>query len=323
MNPVSVIEARIARRVEVAQGICALDIVPHLGAVLPAYDAGAHIDVHVGGFVRQYSLLEAPEAEPQRYRIAVLRTADSRGGSVAVHQSLLEGARLQISAPRNQFPLQPAPARAVLVGGGIGITPLLSMAGALHARGVPFVLHYCGRDAASMAFRQELLDATYAGAVQMHLDGPGGKPTFDCRAALATEPDVAHLYVCGPHGFMVHVLETARAAGWAEGRLHSESFQPVAASPDHGDRPFELIAVRSGQRIAVAADETVLQALARCGVAVPSSCEQGVCGTCLLSVLEGAVEHRDTYLTDEEKRANDQFLPCCSRARGASLSVDI
>ena len=312
------IEARIAARASVAPDICALEIEARDGTPLPAFDAGAHIDVHVDGFVRQYSLLGAPCAAPARYRIAVLKTAASRGGSEAVHARLQAGSALRISVPRNLFPLQPQSPWSLLVAGGIGITPLLSMAAALHAAGSPFELHYCARSRGAMAFVDELLRSPFARAMHLH---PDDEAAFDAARVLAGRPGDARLYVCGPQGFMDHVLHTAKAAGWDERRLHHESFQPVAAA--HGDRGFELVAARSGRRIAVAANETALQALRREGIEIASSCEQGVCGSCLTPVLEGRVEHRDAFLTAQEQALHDQFLPCCSRALGEVLTLDL
>jgi vanillate O-demethylase ferredoxin subunit len=315
-------EARIASRREVAQDICAFEIEATGGAMLPPVEAGAHIDVHVGGFVRPYSLLDGPSPKPGRYRIAVLRSAASRGGSEAVHALLREGSVLRISAPRNHFPLRPDGAFSVLMAGGIGITPIMSMARALHAEGSPFVLHYCARSRRHMAFGDDLLRSPFAPAVRLHADDEP-QSAFDAARALADPPPGARLYVCGPQGFMDHVLRTAQAAGWDAHRLHHESFQPAAVAAPGGNRAFELIAVRSGKRTVVGAAETALQALVRCGVQVAASCEQGVCGTCLTPVLEGAVDHRDSFLTAEEQARNDQFLPCCSRAEGERLAVDL
>ncbi len=317
MTDMRSIEARIAARASVAPDICALEIEARDGTPLPAFDAGAHIDVHVGGFVRQYSLLGAPGAAPLRYRIAVLKTAASRGGSEAVHARLHAGSTLRISAPRNLFPLQSQSPWSLLVAGGIGITPLLSMAQALHAAGAPFELHYCARSRGAMAFVDELLRSPFAHAVHLH---PDDEAAFDAARVLAGRPADARLYVCGPQGFMDHVLRSAKAAGWDERSLHHESFQPAAAQ---GDRGFELVAARSGRRIAVAANETALQALRREGIEIASSCEQGVCGSCLTPVLEGRVAHRDAFLSARERALHDQFLPCCSRALGEVLTLDL
>jgi len=321
MSDVTLIDARVTARSELATDICALEIEASGRVPLPAVDAGAHIDVHVGGFVRQYSLLGPPTCAPERYRIAVLRTTASRGGSEAVHRTLQVGSSLRISAPRNHFALRLDGAPAVLVAGGIGITPILCMAAALHGRRTPFELHYCGRSIARMALVDELLGSPYARSVHLHVDdAPSGR--FDVGRVLSRQPAHAHLYVCGPQGFMDHVLGSARAAGWTDDRLHHECFQPAAAASGSGDRPFELWAVRSGQRIVVRADESALQALRRSGIQIASSCEQGVCGSCLIPVVAGLVDHRDSFLTAQEKAAHAEFLPCCSRALENTLTID-
>lgn len=323
MTRVALIDARIAARTEVARDICLFEIEAADAAPLPAIEAGAHIDVHVGGFVRQYSLLDDPSPAPGRYRIAVLRAATSRGGSEAMHAQLREQSKLRISAPRNNFPLHPDSPSSVLIAGGIGITPIMSMAAALHASGRRFSLHYCARSRDRMAFASDLQHSPFAHAVHLYLDDEP-QSAFGSEVVLASQPPGAHLYVCGPQGFMEHVLSTARAAGWDESRLHYEYFRADAvAATSSGNRPFELIAARSAKRITVGEAETALQALTRCGIEVAFSCEQGVCGSCLTPVLEGAVDHRDSFLTSQEKSRNELFLPCCSRAHGEVLTVDL
>lgn len=320
MSNSSLLDVRVARRHLVAEDICALELERASGEALPPFEAGAHIDVHVGGLVRQYSLLNHP-SERSRYKIAVLRLADSRGGSIKVHERLTEGQSFQISAPRNHFQLRPSPF-ALLIAGGIGITPLMSMSSSLAAAGSQFALHYCARSRAKMAFAQELQGAAFSSSVSLHIDDEAATK-FDCRAALTEAPEGAHLYVCGPGGFMKHVLDTARDAGWGDDRVHYEYFQPTAALSDDKDAAFEILAARTRKRVTVTAAETALSALARVGIVVPTSCEQGVCGTCLTDVLEGIPDHRDMFLTPEERARNNQFLPCCSRACSESLTLDL
>lgn len=320
MSNSSLLDVRVARRNLVAEDICALELERPSGGALPPFEPGAHIDVHLDGLVRQYSLLNHP-SERFKYKIAVLRAIDSRGGSIKVHERLNEGQCFKISAPRNHFQLQPSPF-ALLIAGGIGITPLMAMSAELAAAGSRFALHYCARSRARMAFAEELLGAPFSSSVSLHLDDEAGTK-FDCRAALSEAPDGAHLYVCGPSGFMKHVLDTARDLGWGEDRVHFEHFQPVAAPDNSKKAAFEILAARTGKRVTVAATETALSALARIGIVVPTSCEQGVCGTCLTDVLEGVPDHRDMFLTPEERTLNNQFLPCCSRACSDSLTLDL
>ncbi len=308
----------LTRRVE-AEGICSYELARADGAPLPAFSAGAHIDVHLpGGLVRQYSLCN-DDRETHRYRIAVLRDPASRGGSVTVHEQVQEGDTLTISAPRNHFPLVAAPF-SLLLAGGIGITPLLCMAQRLAATGQDFRLHYCTRSLARTAFHDSV--AAFGERARLHLDDGDATQKLDLPAALAAAPAGSRLYVCGPTGFIDFVVNTARAAGWPADHLHLEYFG-AAPQDTAGDRAFEVRIASTGQTYAVPADKTVVEALQDQGVEVLISCEQGVCGTCLTRVLEGECEHRDMYLTDEEKARHDQFLPCCSRARSPLLVLDL
>ncbi|WP_414820394.1 PDR/VanB family oxidoreductase [Variovorax sp. Root411] len=311
---------RVARRVEEADGVCSFELVPQDSSALPAFAAGAHIDVHVApGLIRQYSLSNDP-AERNRYRIAVLREPSSRGGSAGMHDSVRSGDVLRVSAPRNHFPLVDAP-RSLLLAGGIGVTPILAMARALHAQGRDFEMHYCGRSASRMAFLEELASAAFASSVVLHADDvPAQK--FDAQRVLAHPAGHTHLYVCGPNGFMDHVLETARRLDWPETQLHREYFAGVATALAT-DGSFEVRVASTGLSCQVPAGKTVTEVLAAHGVEVPTSCEAGLCGTCLTRVLEGTPDHRDSFLTDAERAANDQFTPCCSRALSPLLVLDL
>jgi vanillate O-demethylase ferredoxin subunit len=313
---------RVARKRQEAQDICSLELEHPQGQPLPAFTAGAHLDVHLpGGLVRQYSLCNTP-GDTRRYQIAVLRDAQSRGGSQAVHEALHEGDVLSISAPKNHFPLAAQAQRHLLLAGGIGVTPMLAMAETLSAQGAAFELHYCTRSRGRTAFVERLGAAAYAGQVRLHHDDGDAAQKLDIAALLSACDAGTHLYVCGPQGFMDAVLGTARAQGWPEERLHYEFFgaAPVASAQDAA---FDIEIASSGRVIPVRAGTTALQALLDAGLDIPMSCEQGVCGTCLTRVKSGQPDHRDHYLTPEEQAANDQFLPCCSRARSARLVLDL
>jgi len=317
----STLRVKVARRACEADGVCSYELVSADGAPLPPFTAGAHIDVHVGGgIVRQYSLCNAPH-ESHRYLIGVLRETASRGGSSAMHERIAEGAELDVSVPRNHFGLADGAHHSVLFAGGIGITPLLAMAEHLHAHGLPFTLHYSARSAARAAFRARLEGAPFASRVRLHIDEEGTR--LDVTAALSDCPPGTHLYVCGPAGYIDHVLGTARALGWGDDRLHREYFGAAPAVEEEGERAFDVRIASSGNTYAIPPGRTVVQVLAEHGVDVPVSCEQGVCGTCLTRVLEGIPEHRDLYQTEEEQAANDQFTPCCSRAKSALLVLDL
>lgn len=318
----ALIRVRVAARQDEALDICSLDLVPVDGSALPAFSAGAHIDVHLpGGLVRQYSLCNTP-GETHRYRIAVLRDAGSRGGSATVHDQLQVGTVLNIGAPRNLFELDPSAPHHLLLAGGIGITPLLAMAEQLAAQGGGFTLHHATRSRERTPFVAQLASAPYADRVHHHFDDGPAMQKLDLAATLRSAPAGSHLYVCGPTGFMEAVLAEGRAQGWDEARLHREYFA-AAPTGTAGDGGFELELASSGRVIPVAADQTALAALLAAGLDIPMSCEQGVCGTCLTGVKSGVPDHRDQYLTPEERAANNQFLPCCSRASSARLVLDL
>lgn len=310
----------VRKRQEQGEGVVVLDLADPTGSNLPAFEAGAHVDIHLKpGLVRQYSLCGDP-ANAAVYRLGVLRDPASRGGSVTVHELLTEGASVSVGTPRNLFPLTAGASRSILIGGGIGITPMIAMAHQLTAQDSPFELHYCGRSRHRTAFLDELAGADFAACVRTHFDDEGDAQKLDLPAVLGQPGAGVHVYVCGPSGFMDWVIDGARTAGYAEERIHREYFQvEVDASGDS----FEVVAQRSGKTVQVAEGQTIIDALATVGIKVEISCEQGVCGTCLCDVLEGEPDHRDVYLTDDEKAANDQILVCCSRAKSKKLVLDI
>ncbi len=327
----SLIQLRIGRKWQEAEGIAGLELVAPDGADLPPFTAGAHIDLHLPaagaqGLVRPYSLCGSP-ADRSRWQLAVLREPASRGGSAAVHELLAEGQLITVGLPRNLFALQPGATHSLLLAGGIGITPMLAMAEQLAADGAAFTLHVAARSRARLAFAERLARAPWAGQVQLHLDDGPPAQRLDLATLLAAPQPGTHVYLCGPRGFIDAALAAARAAGWPEAQLHLERFGPaataVAAAASAGEGAFTLRLARSGRVVPVAAGQTAVQALAAAGVPVITSCEQGVCGTCLTRVVEGLPDHRDQYLTPEEQAANDQFLPCCSRACTAELVIDL
>jgi vanillate O-demethylase ferredoxin subunit len=317
------LNVRVARIKIEAQDIYSFELVDPAGGLLPVFEAGAHIDVRVPDttVTRQYSLC-SPASERGHYRIAVLNDPNSRGGSRGMHERVYESDALEISAPRNHFPLHPEAGKHLLLAGGIGITPLLCMAHTLHGQGRDFTLHYCARTRESAAFVAELEQAPFAARVQFHFsraDG-GESKRLDLQTLLAAADAGTHLYVCGPQAFMDAALEAARKLGWDEDRLHYEFF---ASDVDATGQPFELKLARSGKTVQVAGDQSAADALLAVGIKLPMSCSQGVCGTCLTRVLQGEPDHRDVYLSKAEKAKNDQFTPCCSRARSPTLVLDL
>ncbi|KQV82267.1 Vanillate O-demethylase oxidoreductase [Massilia sp. Root351] len=319
------LQVRVERKHQEAQDICSYELVSADGAPLPSFTAGAHIDVHTGaaGLVRQYSLCNPPH-ERHRYLIGVLREPGSRGGSQAMHDEIRAGATLRISAPKNHFALADAP-YSLLLAGGIGVTPILAMAEALSAQGAPFEMHYCTRSPERTAFRGRIAAALFAPQVHFHYDSGDAAQKLDLPALLARLDRRTRIYLCGPAGFIDYAKATAKAHGWPQEQLHLEYFGAgaVEAAVLEGDRPFEVKLASSGMVYAIPAGSTVLRVLSDAGVFIPASCEQGVCGTCLTRVLDGVPDHRDLYLDESEQAANDQFTPCCSRAKTATLLLDL
>lgn len=286
---------------------------------LPRVEAGAHIDVYLpNGMIRQYSLCQNPE-QAGIFRLGILRDPDSRGGSLSAFNDIQAGMHLQVSAPRNLFPLTTAK-HSVLIGGGIGITPLITMAYQLLKDGQSFELHYCGSSKARCAFVDEIETGVLAPFTTFHFkeDGQSHREYFTNK--LQHFAKNYHVYTCGPTGFMDWVIALAKAADLPETNIHKEYFQ---VETDTTGTAFEVVAQRSGKIIVVNESDTILDALAREGIKIEKSCEQGVCGTCLCDVLEGEPDHRDVYLTDDEKADNDQILVCCSRAKSSRLVLDI
>ncbi|WP_081648116.1 PDR/VanB family oxidoreductase [Pseudomonas sp. G5(2012)] len=315
------IDVIVVSRTQEALDICSFELASADGASLPYFSAGAHIDVHLSdGIVRQYSLCNHPE-EIHRYLIGVLKDPASRGGSKALHEQIQVGHRLTISEPKNLFPLEPAAHRSLLFAGGIGITPILCMAERLSHTGMDFELHYCARSSERAAFTQRIKASPFADRVFFHFDEEP-ETTLKTANVLADPQPGTHLYVCGPGGFMQHVLDTGKAQGWADDHLHREYFSAAPVDTSN-DGSFTVRIGSTGESYEVPADQTVLQVLERHGIEIPVSCEQGVCGTCLTRVLEGTPDHRDMFLTKDEQAANDQFTPCCSRSKSPTLVLDI
>lgn len=313
------LRGRVAARIPLTERIVALEIEPADGATFPTWEPGAHVDLHLReGLVRQYSL--TGRAEPGRYRLAVQLEPDSTGGSRLVHARLQPGAAITLSRPRNHFALDETAESTVLFSAGIGLTPILAMAWRLHDQGRPFAWHLSARGHDTLAWRDEIDLWPFRASIRLHfsLDGPSGR--LDADRAMAELPPQAHIYICGPRTYMDALSSAATRAGLAPHRIHLEHF---GAEIDVGGDPFTVVAARSGRRIAVAADESILTALGRAGIAIPTSCQNGVCGTCLTGVLEGRPDHRDLVLTDAEKAEGSRIAVCCSRSRSATLVLDL
>lgn len=321
MNTLLSMFVEVTAKYQTAQDIVVIELADPHGRPLPAFSAGAHIDVCINnGLIRQYSLCNRQE-DRDRYRLGILREPNSRGGSEAMHDKVKIGDLLTISAPKNHFPLEPAK-RTLLFAGGIGITPLLCMAERLAHTQAEFELHYCTRSMTRTAFLDEIQEASFSYNVHLHFDDGKADQKLDL-ISLATKPAPdTQVYVCGPSGFIEYVLSTFRDQGWSDAQLHTEYFSGVETVQEDDDS-FEVKIASSGASFEVPADKTVHQVLSENGIEIMVSCEQGVCGTCLTRILEGEPDHRDLYLDDSEHAANDQFTPCCSRAKSKTLVLDL
>jgi ferredoxin-NADP reductase len=298
------------------------------GRSLPAFTAGAHIRVQVGlpdgsRDWRHYSLINLladPSATdaPVEYVIAVRREDDGRGGSRYMHERLAPGDLLPVEPPKNDFALQPDAGRAVLVAGGIGVTPLASMAARRRAEGLPVRLHYAGRSRDVMAFLPEL-EALLGNDLVVHADAERGCP-FGISALLDACGADDRIYVCGPKPMLDAVLAQTQARGWGHDRVHFELFTtPVAAA---GDQPFEVELAQSGQRFTVPPGQSILDCMIEHGCDPMFDCKRGECGVCVTPVLEGEIDHRDYVLTASEKAEGKLIQVCVSRARGQKLVLD-
>jgi vanillate monooxygenase ferredoxin subunit len=314
---------RVERITQMTAEISAFELVHPSGGRLPAYEPGAHIDVHTpGGFTRQYSLAQAAPlpGAVARYVIGVKRERAGRGGSAALHDRVRTGDRLAISTPRNGFALQATAGHHLLLAGGIGITPLLAMAQHLHRCGGSFTLCVFARSRAHLAFADDL--TTLAPNVRRHFDELAATEKIDLVTALVQHHAGDHLYLCGPAGFM----DAARTAAsrWPESAVHLEYFAAPDTSAVDSGTPFGLRLARRGTTLTVGAGQTAAQALHDIGIEVPTSCEQGLCGTCVVGWLpdDGSQpEHHDFCLTAAERR--HKVALCCARARGGVLVVDM
>jgi ferredoxin-NADP reductase len=305
---------RVKRMTWEAAGVVSLDLVAADGAALPPWEAGAHLDLHIPGApVRQYSLCGDPD-DRASWRIAVREVAGGRVSGL-VHKALRVGALVEAEGPRNNFPLAPS-ASYLFIAGGIGITPILPMLRAAKQAGARSTLLFCAKRPDEAPF----LDAARAFAeVALHCSAEGTR--LDVAAALATVRPGTLVYCCGPEALM-NAVEAA-AAHWPEGSVRFEWFAPRTRPEGELDGSFDAVCARSGRTVRVDAGASVLAALRAAGFDLPSSCEQGVCGTCECRVLEGEVDHRDSILSAGERAANEVMMTCVSRAKGARLVLDL
>jgi vanillate O-demethylase ferredoxin subunit len=320
---IGTIDVRVASKRREAEDIMSFELVPAGTGRLAPFSAGAHIDVHTpAGLIRQYSLCNESAGGVNHYRIAVLRDSSSRGGSKAMHDLVHEGDLICISEPRNRFPLVGTGDRPLLLAGGIGVTPIWCMAQRLARAKSPFEMHYCTRSRSKTAFYDEIVKSTFGSQVLFHFDDGPSEQRLDLSGLLADPFKGRHVYICGPSGFLDAVRTTTTRQGWPKDHVHFEYFSATVAQVDPLGA-FEVQIAGTGAVYTVPPDKSIVEVLAEHGLQIPVSCEQGICGTCITRVLSGIPDHRDSIFTDQEKEANNQLTPCCSRSLSPRLILDI
>jgi ferredoxin-NADP reductase len=311
------IDLVVDRRTAVAGGVVLLALRDRWGRELPEWQPGAHVDLLLEpGLVRQYSLCGDP-SDRSRWQLGILLERDGRGGSRHVHEHLAEGSLVRARGPRNHFPVLPSK-RYLFIAGGIGITPIVPMLAAVESAGAQWQLVYGGRTRSSMAFREELW-ARYGDKVAIRPQDETGLLDLD-RLLGAPAPDIL-VYCCGPEPLLQAVEE--RCAAWPRGSLHVERFAPKAMGEPVLQETFEIELKRSGLRLVVPSEKSILEVLTDARVQVLSSCTEGTCGTCETMVIEGIPEHRDSVLTEEERSVGDAMMICVSRSLTPTLVLDV
>jgi phthalate 4,5-dioxygenase reductase component len=308
---------RVARAERAATDIYLLELRDPGGGKLAQFTAGAHLTVRSpNGSLRKYSLCNDP-AERDRYVIGVKRDPAGRGASIDLVDNTKPGDFVEASAPHNAFELAERAPSFILIAGGIGITPILSMARKLNSDGKRYKLYYCTRSAKVTAFREELEGDDFKGKVVLHHDH--GDPTLSLDLwPILEKPNAAHVYCCGPRPMLEAVRDMT--GHWPASAIHFESFLDAGAAQKPEDRPFTVVLARSGSRIEVAPGVSILEAMRAQGFDAPSSCESGTCGTCRTQLVAGEADHRDLVLSDDEKLA--QIMICVSRGKTPEIMID-
>ncbi|MET0438178.1 MAG: Rieske 2Fe-2S domain-containing protein [Devosia sp.] len=309
----------VKRKWKSADGVIGFELADRDGKHLPTFQPGAHIDVHLpNGLIRQYSITNGP-GDLSSYVIGVKQESASKGGSKVLVETVREGDVLAISEPRNNFPLRRDATRTVLIAGGIGITPLLSMARFLDKSSLNYELHYFARTGDGLAFQSEL--AALHGKIDRHIGLAREAIKAKIAEVLGQYQFANHVYICGPGAMLEMVQETAASLGWPDDAIHFEYFQNDKVIDSSS--AFDVELARSAMTLHVPAGKTILETMREAGLTVPSSCEQGACGTCLTTVMEGEVDHQDVYLNKTEKASNTCMMTCVSRAKSGRLVLDI
>ncbi|TFW31789.1 PDR/VanB family oxidoreductase [Massilia horti] len=313
------LRVRVNRIERLADGIKRFTLKRSDGLDLPAFESGSHVVVHLdGGRIRNAYSLTSELGNLGHYQICVRREEASRGGSRLMHETLREGDELQIGLPANLFGLHPGEGKHVLIAGGIGITPFMTHIQALARRNASFELHYCFRNRGAAACLDTL--SGLLGPDQLHLYESDEGTLLDVATLIAAQPGDAHVYVCGPQPLNDAVVAAARSAGWDSARIHYEQFRNEV---DATGGAFDVTLSKSGMTLHVGPDDTLLRVIEKAGIKVDCMCREGICGTCETAIIDGLADHRDNYLSDDEKAAQKTIMLCVSRCLGPRLVLDL
>lgn len=305
-----------------ARDVVSIRLRPLNGSGFPPVDPGSHVDIVLpNGLSRSYSLSNVPQ-DVGTYRLTIARDPASRGGSSYILDCLRVGDCVELSAPRNNFQIASNGYYFLFIAGGIGVTPFIPMVARLNEQGLPWRMYYCVRTHERAALVDELVQLARdgAGSLMMNFDEEPGGTMLDLNAVIADAPKSASLYCCGPIGMLNAYREYARAAGFSEDQVHFEYFSSDVEKAAAGG--FTVVCERSGKTVQVGQGQTILKALATAGVSVPSSCEEGVCGSCETRVISGEPDHRDMILSAREREEGKKIIICCSGSKSSRLVLD-
>ena len=317
----SKIDMRVAEITKLTPEVSSYRLVRIDGSAVPAFAAGAHIDVVLAdGLQRQYSLCNGPD-DKNHYSIAVKREADSRGGSRAIHETFRIGSAVSVGLPRNNFPIEAGASEHLLIAAGIGVTPLLSMARHLKAASRPFKLEYFTRSAELTAFADEIR-SEFGDAATVHAGTSLAELPSRLADILVRRASDQHAYICGPAPFM-KLASNIAGASWPASAVHMEHFAPDSEKSFGETRPFKVQISGKSKTFDVPADKSILDVLLENGIACDFSCKEGTCGSCLVGVSSGEIDHRDSFLSDAEKADGETMVICVSRAKGDLIVIDL
>lgn len=309
--------ARRVRVVEVTretEDIIRLTLEDPRGRALPRWRPGAHIEIIIGGYARKYSLC-GNSGDPNRFQVAILKDTEGRGGSAFIHETVTPGAMIEMRGPRNHFRLDETTDNYLLIAGGIGITPIIAMADRLKRLGKNYTIHYGGRSRKTLPLLNRL-ERDHGDRLHLYPTSEGRRIDLP---ALVKKRDSAQIYACGPERLLTELETLTRHCPSA---LHVEYFIAASTALDPSQEVgFDVELADSALTVHVAADQTILQALRAVGADIPSDCEEGLCGTCEVAVIEGDIDHRDKVLTAAERTENSRIMTCCSRARRGKVTL--